>query len=147
MDLPTALALLAGAALGSAAWLTSIVVCAATSVLVDVLFSKHRDMKAARASRPIGLRPMATTATRARSGPNRASMCTTAPAATGTMGWNRSTAASKADPGPCAVSSAPDRRPGSVEVTTNCATTSVLNPITANTSPPLAAGYSSSAAP
>jgi hypothetical protein len=29
MDLPTALALLAGAALGSAAWLPSIVVCAA----------------------------------------------------------------------------------------------------------------------
>jgi hypothetical protein len=29
MDLPTALALLVGAALGSAAWLTAIVVCAA----------------------------------------------------------------------------------------------------------------------
>jgi hypothetical protein len=48
MDLPTALALLVGAALGSAAWLTAIVVCAAngaTIVTADVAeFRRVRDL-------------------------------------------------------------------------------------------------------
>jgi transposase-like protein len=63
-----------------------------------VLFREHRDMKAARAffrsaqavtGGPTGSRPMATTATRARSGLSWARRCDIAPADTATMGWNR----------------------------------------------------------
>lgn len=53
----------------------------------------------------------------------------------------------KADAGPCAASSAPERRPGSVAATTSSATSFASGPITTNTFPPSGAHCSTSDAP
>src|SRR5687767_2925453 len=90
---------------------------------------------------------MATTATRGRSGPSWAGVCGTGPAATRTTGWNRITAVSRAATGPCGVSSAPDRPPGSAGLTTSSATSSAPAPATTSTSPPTAVDCSCSAGP
>src|SRR3954453_15633565 len=63
------------------------------------------------------------------------------------MDWSRTTGASKAATGPCGASSAPDRPPGSAEVTTSSATSSVSPPALPSTSPPIAAGCSFSGGP
>jgi hypothetical protein len=64
-------------------------------------------------------------------------------------GWNKITGASKAATDRCAASSLPAQRPGSVEVTTNSATSSapVPVPVPTNMFPPTAAGCSSSVGP
>lgn len=82
-----------------------------TGALVDVLFSERRDMKAARAffrsaKAVTGTTPDRVTTDGHDSYPRAyarswARGCGTGPAATGTMGWNRTTAASKDDTGPC----------------------------------------------
>jgi hypothetical protein len=125
-------------------------------VLVDVMLSETRDMKAAKRSsapprpsppsRRHGLRPTAMTATRARSAASWAGTCGTGPAVISTTGWSKTTAASKADTGRCAGSSAPNRQPGSVEATTSSATFSV--PVLPITSPSLSTtAASTSSAP
>jgi hypothetical protein len=125
-----------------------------TGALVDVLFREHRDMKAARAffrsaQAVTGVTPKRVTTDGHDSYPRaiRTRTCAIAPATTEITGWNRTTAAWKADTGPCAASKAPDRRPSSVADTMNSATTFALDPIIINPFLPRAADYRSSAEP
>jgi hypothetical protein len=60
---------------------------------------------------------------------------------------SRTIGASKAATGPCGASSAPDQPPGSAEVTTSSATSSVSAPALTSTFPPIAAGCSFSGGP
>ena len=97
--------------------------------LVDVLFSETRDMAAARAFFRSAQAVTGVT-------PDRV-----------TTDGHEDHGASKAATGPCGASNAPDQRLGSVGLTMNYATFSVLAPATTSMFPPIAADSSSSAAP
>ena len=128
-----------------------------SGALVDVMFSEHRDMAAAKAffrsaKTVTGVTPDRVTTDGHDSYPRaiRSELgkgCGTGPAAISTIGWSRTTGASKAATGRCAASSARDRPPGSVEATTSSATSSASAPALTNMFPPIAAGCSSSGGP
>jgi transposase-like protein len=128
-----------------------------SGALVDVMFSEHRDMAAAKAFFESAKMVTRITPDRvttdghdsipARSGRRWAQVCGTATASISTTGWSKIIAASKVATVRCAGSSAHDRLANSVAATTSCVTSSVsaLEPI--STFPPTAAGSTSFAAP
>ena len=128
-----------------------------TGTLVDVLFSGHRDMKAARAffrsaKAVTGLTPDRVTTDGhdsylGRSAPSWAEASATGPVTISITEWNKTTGGLKADTGRCGASNALDQPPGSVAAMTNCATSSALVPALTSTCPPIIADCSSSAAP
>lgn len=128
-----------------------------TGALVDVLFSEHRDMAAARAffrsaKAVTGVTPDRVTTDGHDSYPRaiRTELGKGVRHRTSRYlnnSWNKTTAASKAATDPCGASSAPGQPPGSAKLTTSSATTSVLTPAATNTFPPLAADCSSFAGP
>ena len=117
-----------------------------SGALVDVMFSEHRDMAAAKAffrsaKTVTGVTPDRVTTDGHDSYPRAirtklGKACGTAPAATSTIDWSRITVASKAATSRCVGSSAHDQRAGSVEATTNCVTSSVPAPALINMFPP-----------
>ena len=125
-----------------------------TGALVDVLFCERREMAAARAffrsaKAATGVTPDRVTTDGHDSYPRaiRAELGRQVRHRTSRYLNNRLEQDHRGLKGPCAASSAPDQRPGSVEGMMNCATTSALAPAATSTSPPSAANCSSSAGP
>src|ERR1700735_5306625 len=125
-----------------------------SGVLVDVMFSEHRDIAAAEAffaswspaSRPMRSPRTGMTVIRARSGRCWAHVCGIVTASISTTDWSKIIAASKAATVRCAGSSAHDRLATSAVPTTSYATFSVPAPEPISKSPPTTAGSTSFAA-
>src|SRR6202790_5612725 len=128
-----------------------------SGALVDVMFSEHRDMAAAKAffesaKMVTGVTPDRVTTDGqdsypARSGRPWEQVCPIATASISITGWSKIIAASKAATVRCAGSSAHDRLANSVAPTTSCVTFSVPAPEPISKSPPTTAGSTSFAAP
>src|SRR5215217_7956803 len=121
-----------------------------SGALVDVLFSEHRDMAAAQAffhsaKAVTGVTPDRVTTDGHDSYPRaiRTTLGKGVRHRTSRYLNNRLEAAT----GPCGASSAPDRPPGSVGLTTNCATSSARAPAITSTFPPIAGDCSTSGGP
>jgi putative transposase len=128
-----------------------------SGALVDVMFSEHRDMAAAKAffesAKTItGVTPDRVTTDGHDSYPRAirttlAPVCGIATASISITDWSKIIAASKAATVRCAGSSAHDRLANSAAPTTSCVTFSVPAPEPISKSPPTTAGSTSFAAP